>query len=103
MDLNQLFSPCAQQKSKSLFRPDCSISLHGLGRLETCLSLSFSPNLISRHWGGGILVPSISPFNLWSWPLKAADAVAAMCELLLSFISEDRYKNNVNHEHKQRV
>lgn len=46
---------------------------------------------------------SVSPFNLWSRPLKAAAAVAAMCELLLSFISEDRYKNNVNHQRKQRV
>lgn len=64
------------------------------------MSLSFSPNLISRHWGGGISVLSASPFNLWNWPLKAADAVAATCELLLSFISEDRYKNNVNHERK---
>lgn len=67
------------------------------------MSLSFSPNLISRHWGGGILVLSVSPFNLWSRPFKAADAVAVMCELLLSFISEDRYKNNVNHERKQRL
>lgn len=106
MDLNQLFPPtCAQQKSKSLFRADCSISPHGLGRLKTCLSFSFSPKLISRHWGGRISVFSVSPFNLRSLPLKAAAvaAAAAMCELLLSVISKDRYKNNVNHEHKQRV